>query len=76
MRTSIVKLAYLLEQDPNKLYYLDALEKYLHVQILKDLSLVPTLNILVSILLVKKNKVSNKDSKIVIDIICIHTTRY
>jgi len=28
MRTSIVKLAYLLEQDSNELYYLDALEKY------------------------------------------------
>jgi len=28
IRTSIVKLAYLLEQDLDKLYYLDALEKY------------------------------------------------
>ena len=28
IRTSIVKLAYLLEQDPNEPYYLDALEKY------------------------------------------------
>ena len=28
MQTSIVKLAYLLEQDLDELYYLDALEKY------------------------------------------------